>query len=84
MKNWIKLEVFYLGKSKKHFIFRMKRWNRDLEKILKKAIYDENYDEVGYIKDIFGPIDLPFISVKANQNQEFEFNPNLNMYAKIS
>ncbi len=82
LKNWIKLDVFYLGKSRKHLIFRMKKWNRDLEKIFKKPIYDENYDEIGRIKDIFGPVDLPFISVSSNK--ALEFNPNLSLYAKIT
>ena len=83
MKNWTKLDLFYIGQSKKHQIFREKKWSRDLEKILKKPIYDENYDQIGQVKDIFGPIERPFISIKALSNQEFNSNAVLNLYAKI-
>ncbi len=84
MKNWTKLDLFYIGQSKKHQIFRAKKWSRDLEKILKKPIYDENYDQIGQVKDIFGPIERPFISIKTISNQEFDSNAILNLYAKIT
>jgi rRNA processing protein Gar1 len=84
MKNWTKLDLFYIGQSKKHQIFRAKKWSRDLEKILKKSIYDENYDHIGQVKDIFGPIERPFISIKTLSNQEFNSNASLNLYAKIT
>jgi len=83
MKNWTKLDLFYIGQSKKHQIFRVKKWNRDLEKILKKPIFNENYDQIGHVKDIFGPIERPFISIKTLTNQEFNSNEDLNLYAKI-
>lgn len=83
MKNWTKLDLFYIGQSKKHQIFRANKWSRDLEKILKKPIYNENYDQIGLIKDIFGPIERPFISIKTLSNQEFNSNESLNLYAKI-
>lgn len=82
MKNWIKLTLFYIGQSKKHAIFRAKKWNRNLEKILKKPVYDGNYDEIGRVKDIFGPIDLPFISIKTVPSQEF--NQDTYLYIKLS
>ncbi len=78
-----KLEFFYIGQSKKHQIFRAKKWTRDLEKILKKPIFNENYDQIGHVKDIFGPIERPFISIKTSTNQEFNSNENINLYAKI-
>lgn len=81
MKNWIKLNLFYLGESKKHQIFKAKRWNKSLEKILQKPVFNENYEEIGHIKEIFGPINLPFISVKALPNQQF--NPNIKFYVKM-
>lgn len=84
MKNWTKLDLFYIGQSKKHQIFRAKKWSRDLEKILKKPVYDENYDQIGQVKDIFGPIERPFISIKTSPNQEFNSNASLNLYAKIT
>ncbi|MFX1274571.1 MAG: hypothetical protein ACFFBP_03320 [Promethearchaeota archaeon] len=82
MKNWIRLTLFYIGRSKKHEIFRVKKWNRSLEKIFKKSVYNANYEEIGRVKDIFGPIDLPFISIKAVPSQEF--NQNTNVYIKVS
>ena len=83
MKNWRKLDLFYVGQSKKHQIYRAKKWSRDLEKILKKSIYNENYEEIGHVKDIFGPVERPFISIKTLPNQDFNANENFNLYAKL-
>ena len=83
MKNWTKLDLFYIGQSKKHQIFRAKQWNRDLENILKKPIFNEKYDQIGHVADIFGPQIKPFISIKTLSNQEFNSNESLNLYAKI-
>ena len=85
--SFVKLEnLYYLGRSKKHEIFRSKNWNRDLEKVLKKPVYDENYEEIGRVKDIFGPVELPFISIKTNPNQvmDFENKSSISLYAKIT
>ncbi|MBN1214074.1 MAG: hypothetical protein JXA99_01405 [Candidatus Lokiarchaeota archaeon] len=80
--NWVKLDLHYIGISaKKHQIFRATKWNKNLEKVLKKPIYNEEYNNIGFVKDIFGPIDTPFISVKTKPNQEI--NPNHNFYAKF-
>ncbi|MFX1256250.1 MAG: hypothetical protein ACFFAN_00175 [Promethearchaeota archaeon] len=82
MKNWVKLKLFYLGRSKKkHYIFRAKQWNKGLEKIFKQPVFSEKYEKVGYIKDIFGSIKLPFISIQSFPGQEF--NPNDSLYTKI-
>ena len=82
-KNWVKLNLFYIGQStKKHQIFRAKQWNKSLEKIFKNTIYNEKYEKIGYVKDIFGPIDLPFISIKTLLNQSF--NPNEKFFTKIT
>ena len=55
-KNWVKLGLFYIGESsKKHHIFRVKQWNEKLERSLKQSIFNEKYEKVGFIKDIFGP-----------------------------
>jgi rRNA processing protein Gar1 len=81
-KSWVKLNLIYIGKSKKHQIFRAKQWNKSLEKILKKPIFNENYQKVGVIKDIFGPVNLPFISIKTLPNQEF--GTKIKLYANIS
>ncbi len=71
MKNWIKLNLFYLGKSKKHYIFRAKRWNKNLEIISHKSVFNENYEEVGNIKEIFGPNNMPFVSIKSLPDMQF-------------
>jgi rRNA processing protein Gar1 len=74
--------LFYLGKSSKsHLIFRAKKWDKNLEKISNKAIFTEQFLEIGIIKEIFGPITLPFISMKIVSKTDF--NPNDNLYAKM-
>lgn len=82
LKNWIKLPLSYLGSSKKHKIFRAKRWTRDFEKIIKKPVFNQEYKKVGHVKDIFGPVQMPFISIKTLP--DVEFNPNDIFYAKTS
>ena len=81
MQKYVKLNLFFLGESKKHYIFRAKKWTKDLEKITNKAVFTEEFKEIGLIKEIFGPITLPFISMKIVP--ETEFNPNDNLYAKM-
>ena len=81
-KNWVKLNLFYIGKSKKHQIFRAKQWNRNLEKIFKQPVYNEKYEKIGYVKDIFGPINLPFISIKDLPDQQFD--SKLKVYTKLA
>ena len=81
MQKYIKLNLFYLGKSKKHHIFRAKKWTKDLEKITNKAIFTEDFKEIGFIKEIFGPITIPYISMKIIP--ETKFNPSDNLYAKM-
>ncbi|MFX1302333.1 MAG: hypothetical protein ACFFBV_00735 [Promethearchaeota archaeon] len=82
-KNWVKLNLFYIGQSnKKHQIFRAKQWNNKLEKIFKQPVFNEEYTQVGYIKDIFGKIESPFISIKALPNQTF--NPNTKFFVKVT
>jgi rRNA processing protein Gar1 len=79
--NWVKLDLFYLGKSKKNEIFRAKRWNKNLEKILHKSVFTEQYKEIGYIKEIFGPVESPFVSIKSLSDKQF--NPDIKLYAKM-
>lgn len=82
MQKFIKLSLNYLGKSKKHYIFRARKtWDKNLEKISNKAVFTEEFVEIGFIKEIFGPINLPFISMKINP--QTDFNPNNNLYAKM-
>ena len=82
-KNWVKLNLFYIGQSnKKHQIFRAKQWDKTLEKTLKQSIFNEKYEKIGYIKDIFGPIEIPFISIKTLPNQPF--NPNNKYFTKVT
>jgi rRNA processing protein Gar1 len=81
-KKWVKLNLFYIGQSaKKHQIFRVKPWYNDLERILKQPIYDENYKVIGLVKDIFGPINMPFVSIKTLPNSQFD--PKLKFYTKL-
>jgi rRNA processing protein Gar1 len=81
-KNWVKLDLFYIGKSKKHQIFRAKQWNSNLERILKQPVYNEKYEKLGHIKDIFGPINVPFISIKTLPNQLIDHN--VKVYTKLT
>ncbi len=59
--------------TKNHAIFRAPQWNaenkKDIQNFIKKPIYNQEYKKFGVIKDIFGPISSPFISVKANPDQ---------------
>jgi rRNA processing protein Gar1 len=81
LQKYIRLNLNYLGKSKKHHIFRAKKWDKNLEKISNKAVFTEEFVEIGTIKEIFGPITLPFISMKIIPKTDF--NPNNNLYAKM-
>lgn len=81
MQKFVNLNLYYLGKSKKHVIFRAKKWNKDLEKIVNKPILNEKYEEIGYVKEIFGPINLPFISLKLLPNKEYD--PKDKLYSKL-
>ena len=82
MQKYIKLNLFYPGESKKqNYIFRAKKWDKNLEKISSKAVFTEQFEEIGFIKEIFGPIALPFISMKIISKTAF--NPNDNLYAKM-
>lgn len=80
MRNWVKLNLFHLGQSKKqHQIFRAKNWTDNLEKIFKKPVFNEKYEQIGQIKDIFGPKTMPFISIKTTK----PFDPKDVLYTKI-
>jgi len=81
LQKYIKLSLHYLGESKKHYIFRAKRWDKNLEKISNKAVFTEQFEEIGFIKEIFGPISLPFISMKIASKTDL--NPIDNLYAKM-
>ncbi|KKN20224.1 hypothetical protein LCGC14_0937760 [marine sediment metagenome] len=82
-KNWVKLNLYYIGQSnKKHQIFRVKQWKNNLEKIFKQQVFNEKYEKIGYVKDIFGPIKLPFISIKTLPNHII--NPNDTFFTKVN
>jgi rRNA processing protein Gar1 len=81
LQKYIKLNLFYLCESKKHHIFRAKKWDKNLEKISNKAVFTEQFEEIGFIKEIFGPTTLPFISMKIISSETF--NPNDALYAKM-
>lgn len=73
--DWIKLPLHYLGISlKKHAIFRAPKWTKKHKEIvahiIKKPIYNQKYNKIGVIHDIFGPISNPFISLKLKPNQD--------------
>ena len=80
--QYIKLNLYYLGESKKHRIFRAKnKWEKNLEKITNKPVFSEEFDEIGKIREIFGPVDLPFVSMKISPKKVF--NPNNTFYVKM-
>jgi len=80
--KYIKLNLYYLGESKKHKIFRTKnKLDKSLEKITNRPVFTEEFDEIGKIIEIFGPEELPFISMKISPKKEFD--PNGNLYAKM-
>ena len=82
-KNWVKLNLFYIGQStKRHQILRAKNWNSNLEKIFKQPVFNQKYEKIGFVKDIFGPIEFPFISIKTLSNQTF--TPEDKLFTKIS
>jgi len=82
LKGWVRLDFYYLGKSKKHEIFRAKKWIKGKdERIFRKPVYNQKYEKIGYIKEIFGPVRKPFISIKTEP--EKEFNPKRNLYVKV-
>lgn len=66
--------------NKDHSIFRAIKWNKSLEKIIKKPLFTQEYKKIGFIIDIFGPVDTPFISVKPTQTHEL--SPNNKYYVK--
>ena len=80
MQKYIKLNLYYLGESKKHHIFRTRVWNKTLEKITNRSVFTEEFEEIGKIIEIFGPEELPFISMKSSKK---EFKPDNNLYAKM-
>ncbi|TXT58459.1 MAG: H/ACA RNA-protein complex component Gar1 [Promethearchaeota archaeon] len=83
MVDWINLSfLFYLGKSKKHHIFRAKKWDSKNESILKKPVYDQTYKKLGVIQEIFGPINMPFVSIKTLPKKQLD--PNRKLYVKVS
>ncbi len=83
MQTWLKIFQFitFIGKSKKHEIFRARKWRKEYEQILKKPVYNEVYEKIGHVHDIFGPIESPFISIKNTSNQDL--NPKVRLYVKL-
>jgi rRNA processing protein Gar1 len=81
LKGWVKLNLHYIGKSRKHQIFRAKKWDKRDERIFQKPVYNEKYKQIGLIKEIFGPARLPFISIKTTSEQEL--NSMSNLYVKV-
>ena len=82
MKGWLKLDFYYQGRSKKNEIFRAKKWIKGKdERIFRKPVYNQKYEKVSYIKEIFGPVRLPFISIKTDP--EKKFNPKSALYVKV-
>ncbi|TXT59323.1 MAG: H/ACA RNA-protein complex component Gar1 [Promethearchaeota archaeon] len=90
--NWVKLNLYYIGFSaKQHIIFRSPQWTSEHEKIvntlIRKPLFTQEYKKYGVIKDIFGPISSPFISVKTKPDQEKLINDkaiNNQFYVKMN
>jgi rRNA processing protein Gar1 len=73
--NWYKVSLIHVGVSNKdHSIFRAINWNPELEKIIKKPLFTQEYKKIGTIIDIFGPIESPFISVKTAEPEEISLS----------
>jgi rRNA processing protein Gar1 len=73
--NWIKLNLNYIGTSKKSQIFRSKKF-KEVQFNIHNPIYDKEMNKIGHIKDIFGPVDKPFVSIQLDNNKnhaDFDF-----------
>ena len=46
-----------------------------------KKVFTEDYEEIGSIREIFGPINLPFVSIRLTPDKAFD--PNCKLYAKL-
>ncbi|MHA1803563.1 MAG: hypothetical protein ACTSU4_03390 [Promethearchaeota archaeon] len=49
---------------------------------MKKPVFNEDYEKIGFINDIFGPITSPFISIRVTSSNH-EINSNVKLYVKI-
>lgn len=79
--NWYKISLIHVGISNKgHSIFRAINWNQELEKIIKKPLFTQEYKKIGSIIDVFGPVDAPFISVKPTKQEKI--SPSNKYYVK--
>ncbi len=58
-------------------------WDKSLEKITNRPVFTEEFDEIGKIREIFGPENLPFISMKISPKKEFAPKKEVDLFAKI-
>lgn len=82
--TWLKLNINYIGASKKNQIFRSKKFKVEQYNI-NNQVYNKEMNKIGRIRDIFGPVNTPFISVQldANNNKDnFDFYSDA-LYTKM-
>ena len=74
--TWIKLNFNFIGTSKKNQIFRLRSFKKGQYNIY-SPVFDKKMNLIGQIKDIFGPIDMPFASIQLDKNTkqvDFDFS----------
>jgi len=74
--NWINLNLKYIGPSKKSEIFRAKKFKEGHFGI-NSPVFNKELNKIGVIKDIFGPVESPFVSIHADlkkKSTDFDFS----------
>lgn len=74
--TWIKLNLNFIGTSKKNQIFRSRGFKKGQFNIY-SPVFDKKMNMIGHIKDIFGPVDMPFVSIQLDTNTkqvDFDFS----------
>lgn len=82
--TWLKLNINYIGASKKSQIFRSKKFQEG-QYTFNYPVYDKKMNKIGRIKDIFGPVVMPYISVQLDaeiNKEDFDFYSDA-LYTKM-
>ena len=82
--TWRKLNINYIGASKKNQIFRSKKF-KEGQYTINNPVYNKEMNKIGRIKDIFGPVSMPFVSVQLDANinkEDFDFYSDA-LYTKM-
>lgn len=67
--DWINLNVQYIGPSKKNYIFRAPKFTLGQFNI-NGPVFDKELNKIGKIKDIFGPVQRPYISIQTDPQKK--------------